>query len=219
MPARPRTQGPRREPPHTLFFLNSPSMPLVRPDTAVSFCFMMAPKSYFRSVNTMPAAAKWFLASAYMWLLWRRAWGVGGAEEGRQRMHAGGVACICKQPPIDTGRCMHVLPLRVRASHACRRDAHGVPLLNKMPAEPSASRCMHAVFGWTPQPPTAGVGTHTQGCPHELASRLYGQRSDCMALMPLPMQFHARVKGLHTLLLGAPIHIHRALSRKWFGRG
>ena len=44
----------------TLFFLNRPSMPVVRPLTASSFCFIMPPRSSLTSPTVMPyLAAPW----------------------------------------------------------------------------------------------------------------------------------------------------------------
>ena len=50
----PPHSGPSQPQPYTLFFFKSPSMPLVSPATAVSFCFCIAVKSTLTSPTITP---------------------------------------------------------------------------------------------------------------------------------------------------------------------
>lgn len=51
-----------------LFFLNSPSMPLVKPSTALVFCRCMAATSTATPSTSTPCFWNAFFASAYIWL-------------------------------------------------------------------------------------------------------------------------------------------------------
>ena len=62
--AAPTTSHPSAAPPRTLFFLNSPSMPLVSPDTVSSLPFCMVPQSKERPEKVTPIDFMWSLASA-----------------------------------------------------------------------------------------------------------------------------------------------------------
>ena len=51
-----------------MFFLKSPSMPLVSPDTVSSLAFCIAAQSYERPSNLTPTEPMWSRASANAWL-------------------------------------------------------------------------------------------------------------------------------------------------------
>ena len=121
-------------PGRTLFFLNKPSMPLVRPLTASSFCFIMPPRSSFTSPTVMPYLLE-FLISCHK------------CEECKSACRAQVLSIRVGQSSSWSWHCPELWPLLRPKMQLCvcehLHGRHDIPVAGVLPVVPSEITMKH----------------------------------------------------------------------------